>query len=352
VVIAPDAEAVVAGEAVIAPDAEAVVAGEAVIAPDAEAVVAGEEVIAPDDKLLAIVPLPKEVEIADDVLEKEIMLQPDGKKVTADLQDKKDVELDFPADSKAAVKADELSSSILGDLGVSAVDKAASIAKGAAAIAVAKEVVEDIVQEEEEVVKKLTKEEIQFAKHKEIAAKIPTPEKKFKLSYMTQNNPAIINRPYYNLNNRHLNKATFIEEYYQMIFYAIDAGDIAMLESLTKRVGFNTEFETKGMPPFIYAVAGGRVDVVWKMVTLGYDINVVDDKGNTALHVAILNNREDLVSVLLLAGVDVYIPNGSYQRPIILAQKMNNPKIITMLKKAGASSLASFEIMKEYIEQR
>ena len=65
-----------------------------------------------------------------------------------------------------------------------------------------------------------------------------------------------------------------------MLFYTIDVGDLTALRILTKRIGFNVDFDAKGMPPFVYAVAVGKVDVVREMIALGYDMDVVDAKGN------------------------------------------------------------------------
>lgn len=46
------------------------------------------------------------------------------------------------------------------------------------------------------------------------------------------------------------------------------------------------------------------------------DINLQDEKGNTALHYAVMANRSDLIQVLLSKGASVVIKDGRKKTPL------------------------------------
>jgi ankyrin repeat protein len=62
--------------------------------------------------------------------------------------------------------------------------------------------------------------------------------------------------------------------------------------------------------PLMTAVGFGHVDVIKLLIRHdGFDAHHVNIYGNTALHLAVMNNNPDVVACLLSAGADVMLPN-------------------------------------------
>ena len=58
---------------------------------------------------------------------------------------------------------------------------------------------------------------------------------------------------------------------------------------------------------FIYAANSGMASLLEVFVEKGQDIDVTDDEGSTALHLAVVNNEPDSVRELLRLGIDTTI---------------------------------------------
>jgi ankyrin repeat protein len=62
----------------------------------------------------------------------------------------------------------------------------------------------------------------------------------------------------------------------------------------------------------------------------------VDTNGDSLLHIAVLANDLDSVSILVSAGFDVNYSGDLNNTPLHYAYKINSPEIIAVLEKAGA----------------
>lgn len=64
------------------------------------------------------------------------------------------------------------------------------------------------------------------------------------------------------------------------------------------------------VPPIVYAVMAGDLELVKKRIALGCDVNHVDQERSTALSQAVARNRLDMVEVLMAHGADAQLPDA------------------------------------------
>jgi hypothetical protein len=70
---------------------------------------------------------------------------------------------------------------------------------------------------------------------------------------------------------------------------------------------------------FLKAAENNQISIVKSYLDQGYDVNLIDEKGNTALHVAARNGNTELVKLLLRRGVNINQLNYKGEEPIDLA---------------------------------
>lgn len=156
--------------------------------------------------------------------------------------------------------------------------------------------------------------------------------KKPKLSYKT-----VTPHPLLTYNSTHqLDNISSKAELYQLLFAAIDMNNITILPALSSLININEQVTIAGQSPIIYAVNRGNISMIRKLISLGYPLNLRDDYGNAAIHIAIIQQRADILTELIIGGADINIVNGVYRRPINLAYDLRNEQIISLLRKVGA----------------
>jgi ankyrin repeat protein len=118
-------------------------------------------------------------------------------------------------------------------------------------------------------------------------------------------------------------------------------GDIASVQKLVARgVDVNAKADIIsdwGKTALMEASLIGHVDIVAALLKAGADVNAKDDYGDTALMFAAGKGHYDIVKLLLDAGADVNLKNtGNRSSALTIASKNGHPKIVELLKKAGA----------------
>ena len=156
--------------------------------------------------------------------------------------------------------------------------------------------------------------------------------KKPKLSYKT-----VTPHPLLTYNSTHqLDNISSKAELYQLLFAAIDMNNITILPALSNLININEQVTIAGQSPIIYAVNRGNINIIRKLISLGYPLNLRDDYGNAAIHIAIIQQRVDILTELIIGGADINVVNAVYRRPINLAYDLRNEQIISLLRKVGA----------------
>ncbi len=86
--------------------------------------------------------------------------------------------------------------------------------------------------------------------------------------------------------------------------------------------------------PLHNEVIMGRIKSVRELIKAGADVNLERTDGFTALHLAVMNNREGIAKLLIIEGADVNAKTNDGKTPLHLAQK--NPRLTDILISAGA----------------
>jgi len=175
-------------------------------------------------------------------------------------------------------------------------------------------------------------------------------KRKPQLSYKTQINSPIINRREYEYENDHLDNIAFVEEYYQLLFAAIETQNLVALEAITKKIGINNDISVNGQPPVIFAVNQGDINVIRKILALNYSPDKKDDAGNAPIHLAIMYDRPDIATELINYGADLTITNGIFKRPMNIAYDIGNQYLIDILYKAGAYNVRARDKFDKFIQ--
>ncbi|XP_014678387.1 PREDICTED: transient receptor potential cation channel subfamily A member 1 homolog isoform X2 [Priapulus caudatus] len=106
-----------------------------------------------------------------------------------------------------------------------------------------------------------------------------------------------------------------------------------------KHMDINIQEVDTGVTPILLATKLGNKPLVYSIITCSGSVSAKDYMGNTALHLSILNERPDIMDLLLCNKADVDATNDTNDTPLHIAcrqSKTGNRFIILKLLKAGA----------------
>jgi ankyrin repeat protein len=121
-------------------------------------------------------------------------------------------------------------------------------------------------------------------------------------------------------------------------------GDTAMmvaalsgrLDLVKKLRARGAEINPTGWTPLIYAATGGSDDVVRYLLAEGADINAASPNGTTALMMAAREGKGSTVELLVARGADVSRRNQNGASALDLARRGKEPAMVERLQRAGA----------------
>lgn len=174
-------------------------------------------------------------------------------------------------------------------------------------------------------------------------------KKKYYTSYLNHINHPLFSPLEFDPENPHLDPLIYQEELYQILYAAIIQKNIDVIEATTKKIGVNKEIAVDGMPPIAFAVNEGDIHILSKLLSLGYSPNRFDDNGNSPLHIAILNDRPDMIVELVRFGADITAANAVKIRPLNLAYNLERDDIIYILEKIGAKNIGDHRSLNNFI---
>jgi len=96
--------------------------------------------------------------------------------------------------------------------------------------------------------------------------------------------------------------------------------------------------------PLHEAVTDINEKKVHALVEKGVDVNALNNKGQTALHLAAPIGRYSLVKYLVEHGADVHIKDKFHKTPLVYAIEKNQIKVVMYLSKRANKSEAKYEI--------
>ncbi len=128
---------------------------------------------------------------------------------------------------------------------------------------------------------------------------------------------------------------------------AVSDGAIACVKLMLSRGAKVNRLDEHGLTPLMvaakYADRAGKKDMVELLLSQGADVNARSKKGSTALMFACFyvdsdddNLYAEIVQMLIAKGAIVNVKNQLGATPLSIAQQSNSPKIVAILKQAGA----------------
>jgi len=132
------------------------------------------------------------------------------------------------------------------------------------------------------------------------------------------------------------------EDLYIKNNYGLTAADTAKTKGYTKIWKYistkNYLYKEKYQNiDFINAAAKNNILLVNEFIKSGIDINIEDNVGNTALHVASLMDNKEIVKQLIESGANLDIKNHDGKTALYIAALMDNEEIVKQLIDKGAS---------------
>ena len=108
--------------------------------------------------------------------------------------------------------------------------------------------------------------------------------------------------------------------------HACQIGDAFVVEALISR-GFNVNCVFDGYTPLVIGAREGHEEVLKKLILAGADVGMQIAHGDTALHLAALNNHIQSGVLLVEGGASTRIKNTLFQTPLDVASKEFNEAI-------------------------
>jgi ankyrin repeat protein len=131
----------------------------------------------------------------------------------------------------------------------------------------------------------------------------------------------------------------------QMVRYLISQGaNVNQRNKIAGRVKHGPVALTN-LSPLIFAAPYCSKHVMAELIEAGAEVNAMDDRGFTPLMAAIASERQDpaVIQYLIAKGAEVNKKNARDETALDWAVKFANPRVLSILKEAGAQTGVAYE---------
>ena len=91
-----------------------------------------------------------------------------------------------------------------------------------------------------------------------------------------------------------------------------------------------------GRTPLMTAVLRDNIDILTLLLENGAQVNIIDERGDTALHLSVLKNNLAITEILLKNNANTHIKNNQGKTPLMTAEENKYDEIRLQLIEAGA----------------
>ena len=119
---------------------------------------------------------------------------------------------------------------------------------------------------------------------------------------------------------------------------ACKAGDLAKVKALLAKDSSLLQSKTEeGKTPLHMATGWGQVEIVTYLLSIGADINAVNNNGGNPIHVAASQNKPECARILVAHGAQINAKQGKTgATPIMIAVMKGNYDVAKVLIELGA----------------
>ncbi len=123
------------------------------------------------------------------------------------------------------------------------------------------------------------------------------------------------------------------------LHFAVREHRLSAVEYLLRQPNIEVNvIDNEGKSPWLSAVVNEKIDMMKVLLTAKekLNINLAGDNAWTALHIAVALKNEDMVDLLLKEGANVHVKNVDAATPSYLACRQGHLKILQALRNSGA----------------
>jgi hypothetical protein len=122
------------------------------------------------------------------------------------------------------------------------------------------------------------------------------------------------------------------------LFKALETGSAKTVKKVIEKSGYNLNTVVKdGYTPLTFAISNtNSLELVEMLIDAGADLNMKDGTGNTPLTIAIYSNSDKYIDLLLSRGANINEPNSKGASPLIAAVHAKSPETVVKLLNHGA----------------
>jgi hypothetical protein len=163
------------------------------------------------------------------------------------------------------------------------------------------------------------------------------PREKIKRRFVQENVPAALVSTDRSLDNRHIPIILSDDDLIEIAFDAIQENDSTKLRSIVRDLKDpNIIHKQSGETALTYATKYRSHAIMKFLIYYGADLNIGNYKSDSPLHIAVNNNDEYALDLLLGRSADINVGNVDEKTPLMLAIETNQPNIVKTLVRYGA----------------